>query len=166
MVLDVLEICKELAIVKYYEELHGNHRNQNLAEKKTSCNENIGTYCKRYVELTNLQYCPALYESFMREDLRIIVTRWRMSCINLAIETGRYEGKVYEERLCMFCDIVEDEHHAIFICKAYTRIRNNYKNLLEENPSVNQMLNPKSKEMAINVGMFLKLIEAERESLL
>ena len=166
VVLDVLEMCKELEIVKYYEDLHNSHRSENLAERKTSCTNAVGTYTKRYVELTNLQYCPALYESFMREDLRIIVTRWRMSCIELAIETGRYEGKLREERLCVFCDTVEDEHHAIFICKAYNSIRSNYKSLLERYPSVHQILNPTSKEMAVNVGMFLKLIEAERESLL
>ena len=166
VILDVLELCKELTIVKYYEELHNNHRNENLAERKTVCTNAPGTYCRRYAELTNLDYCPALYESFMREDLRIIITRWRMSCIDLAIETGRYDGKPREERLCMFCDVIEDEHHAIFNCKAYNHIRDDYRTMLEDHPSIQHILNPKSEETATQVGMFLKLIEAERYSLL
>ena len=121
---------------------------------------------KRYAELTDLNYCPALYESFVREDLRIIITRWRMSCIDLAIETGRYEGKSREERLCLFCDVIEDEDHAIFRCKAYNNIRKDYQILLNENPSLKNILNPKTKETAYKVGLLLKQIEAERKLLI
>ena len=102
----------------------------------------------------------------MREDLRLIITRWRMSCLDLAIETGRYEGLAREDRLCVFCDAVEDEKHAIFDCRAYCTIRNNYKKMLEENSSVTLILNPKSTEMANSVGMYLKLLEEERKSLI
>ena len=48
------------------------------------------TYTKRYTELTGIKYCHALYETYLREDLRILITRWRMSCLQLEIETGRY----------------------------------------------------------------------------
>ena len=166
IILDVLEMCKELEIVRYYEALHNEHSDQNLAEKKVSCTESERTYSKRYRDLTDLQYCPAIYESFMREDLRIIVTRWRLSCYDLAIETGRYEGTAREERLCLFCDVVEDEHHAIFDCKAYDTIRTEYQDMLREFPTVKDILNPKTKEMANDVGRFLKLIEAERKLLI
>ena len=166
VILDVLELCKELAIVKYYEQLNGSHRTHNLAEKKLSCMNNPGTYSKRYTQLSDLKYCPAIYESYMREDLRIIITRWRMSCFDLAVESGRYEGLAVEDRLCSFCEVIEDEKHAIFDCKAYDSIRSNYKKMLEENPSVKHILNPKSRELADNVGMYLKLIENERKSLI
>ena len=85
IILDVLELCKELAIVKYYEDLSDDHRTQNLIEKRQSCANGMGTYSIRYTQLTDLNYCPAIYESFMREDLRILLTRWRMSCVDLAI---------------------------------------------------------------------------------
>ena len=166
VVLDVLELCKELTIVKYYQGLHDNHCSENLIAKKQSCTDAAGTYSKRYVDLTELKYCHAIYESFMREDLRIAITWWRMSCFDLAIETGRYEGTSREERLCPFCDVVEDEHHAIFECKAYDYIRNDFRELLDENPTVKQILNPRSKEMAEDVGKFIKHIEEERKSLL
>ena len=66
----------------------------------------------------------------------------------------------------MFCDVIEDEHHAIFDCKAYNHIRDDYRTMLEDHPSIQHILNPKSEETATQVGMFLKLIEAERYSLL
>ena len=166
IVLDVLEMCKDLAIVRYYEELSDNHRLQNLAEKKQCCTNATGTYSVRYTELTDLNYCPAIYESYMREDLRILLTRWRLSCFDLAIETGRYEGTEHSDRLCAFCDVLEDEHHAIYVCRAYDGIRNDYRDMLEMYPSVKQLLNPQSQEMAEKVGRLLKLIEDERKSLL
>ena len=166
IILDVLELCKELAIVKYYEDLSDDHRTQNLIEKRQSCSNGMGTYSIRYTQLTDLNYCPAIYESFMREDLRILLTRWRMSCVDLAIETGRYDGIEREDRKCVFCDVVEDEHHAIYLCRAYNTIRTDYRELLEIYPTVKQILNPQSKEMAEKVGMLLKLIEGERKSLI
>ena len=166
IILDVLELCKELAIVKYYQELNDNNRTQNFDEKKRSCANATGTYTTRYTELTDLNYCPALYESYMREDLRILITRWRLSCFDLAIETGRYDGTEAAERLCPFCDVVEDEKHVIYDCRAYNTLRNDYTELLETYPTVKQILNPKDKEMAEKVGMLLKLIEDERKSLI
>ena len=166
VVRDVLELCRELTIVKYYQNLHTEHRELNLDERKASAMNAPETYTKRYRDLTNLEYCSSLYDTFMREDLRIIITRWRLSCFDLAIETGRYHGTARENRLCVFCDVLEDEHHAIFDCSAYVSIREQYEDLLRDNPSVNEILNPKSKEMATSVGTYLKLIEAERKSLL
>ena len=166
IVRDILELCKELSIVKYYQNLHTEHKELNLDERKASVMNSPETYTKRYRELTNLEYCSALYDTFMREDLRIIITRWRLSCFDLAIETGRYHGIARQDRLCVFCDVLEDEHHAIFDCTAYVSIREQYQDLLQDNPSVNEILNPKSKEMTTSVGTYLKLIEAERKSLL
>ena len=166
IILDVLEVCKELDIVKYYEELSDDHRTQNLLERKESCSNATGTYSTRYTQLTDLAYCPALYESFMQEDLRILITRWRMSCVDLAIETGRYEGTEHDERVCVFCGVIEDEQHAIYHCRAYNTIRNDYRDLLEECPTVKEILNPQNRETAEKVGMLLKLIEGERQSLI
>ena len=166
IILDVLEMCKELEIVKYYRELQDNNRIQSLIEKKESCADATGTISIRYAELTDLRYCPAIYESYMREDLRILITRWRMSCFDLAIETGRYDGTERSERLCVFCDVVEDEQHAIYHCRAYNTIRNDYIEFLDLYPTVKQFLNPLNIEMAEKAGMLLKLIEEKRKSLI
>ena len=102
----------------------------------------------------------------MREDLRILITRWRMSCFDLAIETGRYERTQHDERVCLFCGVIEDEQHVIYHCQAYNTIRNDYRDLLEKCPTVKEILNPQNRETAEEVGMLLKLIEKKRHSLI
>ena len=159
IVLKVLELCKDLTIVRYYRNIRDDNRKSNMDEKLDCAKTAVETQTKRYNELTNLQHCNAIYDTFMREDLRIVITRWRLSCFDLAIETGRYNGTAREDRLCSFCDVIEDEHHAIFQCAAYRTIREEFKNLLQENPTVNKILNTTTKEMAEKVGKYLKLIE-------
>ena len=166
IVLKVLELCKDLTIVRYYQNIRDDNRKSNMGEKLDCANTATETHTKRYKEFTNLQHCNAIYDTFMREDLRIVITRWRLSCFDLAIETGRYNGTAREDRLCSFCDVIEDEHHAIFQCTAYDTIREEFKNLLQENPTVKKILNPTNKEMAEKVGKYLKLIENRRKELI
>ena len=116
--------------------------------------------------MTNFNYCSAIYEFNMKEDLRIIITRWRLSCFDLLIERGRYTGIPREDRLCSFCDVLEDECHVIFSCYAYKTIREQFTSMLQNNPTVEQILNPKDKDTATQVGTYLKLIEDKRKSIL
>ena len=81
------------------------------------------------------------------------------------IETGGYRQISRENRLCPFCDVLEDEEHAIYTCVAYESIRNQFKELLDDNPTVKKFLNPQDKDTATNVGTFLKLIEERRKGL-
>ena len=101
----------------------------------------------------------------MREDYRILITRWRLSCFDLKVETGRYRGIPREERLCPICNVLEDEDHVIFNCRAYESIRTQFTDLLEENPTTQDILNPQSKETAEKVGLMLKLIEEQRDDI-
>ena len=119
----------------------------------------------RYHTLTSNAYCSSVYDSFMKEEYRILITRWRLSCFDLKIETGRYKGIPREERVCPICDIVEDEEHVIFNCRAYNTIRTQFAELLEENRTIQDILNPKSKEMAEQVGLMIKLIEEQRRDI-
>ena len=50
-------------------------------------------------------------------------------------------------------------------CDAYKELRNDNKELLEANPSVKDLLNPKDKDTAYKLGCFLKQIEERRQSL-
>ena len=77
VVRDVLELCKELSIVKYYQNLQTEHNELNLDERKASAMNAPETHTKRYRDLTNLEYCSSLYDTFMREDLKI----YRMASI-------------------------------------------------------------------------------------
>ena len=165
IVCDILEMCAELDVVRYYNELTNRHCEDELQERKERMNEAESTYIKRYVDLTSQEYCHAIYESYLREDLRIIITRWRLSCIPLEVETGRYKGVERENRLCPFCNVLEDEEHALFHCEAYEEIRRNSRELLEENQTLKELLNPKDKDTAHRLGCYLKQIEVRRKSL-
>ena len=165
IVCDILEMCAELDVVKYYNELTSRHCEDEMQERKERMNEAESTYIRRYVDLTSQEYCHAVYDSYLREDLRIIITRWRLSCIPLEIETGRYKGIQRENRLCPFCDVLEDEEHALYHCEAYEEIRRNNHELLEDNQTLKELLNPKDKDTAHSLGCYLKQVEERRKSL-
>ena len=59
--------------------------------------------------------------------IRQQVTKFRLSNHKLAIEIGRHEGLLLEERFCPFCPTkVEDEAHFLFNCPVYSHLRNTY----------------------------------------
>ena len=165
IVCDILDMCSELDVVRYYNSLTDSHCAEEISERRERMNEAESTYVKRYKDITELKYCYPLYESFLREDLRLIITRWRLSCIPLKIETDRYKGIDRDKRLCPFCNVVEDEKHAVFICEAYEQIRTNYVELLAANTTIGEILNPRDFDTAHQVGCFLKQIEETRKSL-
>ena len=55
---------------------------------------------------------------------RAAFAKFRCGVAPLKIETGRYLGQAIEQRLCPFCDNVEDEMHVILYCPAYDTLRN------------------------------------------
>ena len=124
---NVIDLCKDLEIIRYYKQLSNTNKLDSIANRKLrvlNCNDSL---MKRFRDLTQTRYLPSLYDCYMNEELRTIVTRWRFSCHDLAIETGRYTGIVRHERLCCLCDVIEDETHAIFECKAFTEVREQFK---------------------------------------
>ena len=139
--------------------------NNDLQMKKNEVANSTETMKQRYLLLTGNVYCSAIYDSFMREDYRILITRWRLSCFDLQVETGRYRGIPREERVCPICNVLEDEEHVIFNCRAYDTIRTQFADLLEENATVKDILNPQRKDDAEKVGLMLKLIEEKRNDI-
>jgi hypothetical protein len=66
------------------------------------------------------------YLHFISNDqFRIVLTKFRLSSHDLAIETGRYENKPREERLCTYCRlrVIEDEYHFLLVCPNYYELR-------------------------------------------
>ena len=167
IVCDILDMCAaaDLEVIRYYNSLSDTHCDNDKKKRKERMLEAETTYIKRYREITNLQYCHSLYDSFLREDIRITITRWRLSCIPLLIETGRYKGVNREDRLCLFCNVIEDEEHAVYVCKAFKNLREGREELLDKNPSIGDLLCPKDKESAYEIGCFLKDIEKQRKKL-
>ena len=52
-----------------------------------------------------------------------------------------------EDRKCFLCDILEDEHHAIFVCPSFDFIRQEHRGLLEKYSSVIAILNPSPEDI-------------------
>lgn len=59
---------------------------------------------------------------------RSSISRIRLSAHKLAIESGRYNATIRNERYCNACKTgaIEDETHFLFQCKAYSHLRNSY----------------------------------------
>jgi len=63
---------------------------------------------------------------------RRLISRFRCGCHGLHVDTGRFgKGSEHcsrEDRVCLVCmsSSVEDEHHFLFDCPAYCRIRQQY----------------------------------------
>ena len=70
------------------------------------------------------------YSTILSKQLRICLSKLRMSSHNLRIEAGRYgRNKIIgSERYCLKCNThdIEDEYHFILICPLYSELRNTY----------------------------------------
>ena len=90
-----------------------------------------------------------------------MITRWRLSCHQLKIETARYKKPKppREERKCSICHVLEDENHALFLCRAHDWIRFQHRQTLEKYTNVTDILHPKSVEDANAIAKYLKDIE-------
>ena len=66
---------------------------------------------------------------------RSSLTKFRISAHRLKIETGRYERKPREERICQRCNNnqIEDEIHFLLACPNYTEARSNLTSFCEKN---------------------------------
>ena len=62
-----------------------------------------------------LQNIPIRYRSAF--------AKFRCGVAPLKIETGRYERKELNERLCINCDNLEDEKHVLLKCPLYEDLR-------------------------------------------
>ena len=154
-------------IVNYYQNLQAKNKETNSDARRERITSSERTMTKRYKDITNLQYSDILYNSFMIEKSRVMITRWRLSCHQLRIETGRYERPklTRDERTCTICNIVEDEHHALFDCSAHTFIRLHYVDILSRYTTVQTILNPISTDDANKIGKYILEIERNMEVL-
>ena len=61
--------------------------------------------------------------------------------------------------------MLEDEHHALFICTAHTFIRARYTELLSTYATVPSILHPKTVEDANTIGNYIRDIEKNMDQL-
>ena len=79
---------------------------------------------------------PAAAMELHDAKLRAELIRFRLGAHGLRVVTGAWKdgGRIdRRQRLCKCCcmDIVEDEHHVVFECHAYTHIRTKYQDLFQ-----------------------------------
>ena len=55
---------------------------------------------------------------------RAAFAKFRCGVAPIRIETGRFENLDLSQRLCHFCNVVEDETHVILNCSLYEDLRN------------------------------------------
>ena len=107
----------------------------------------------------------SIYSSFINDYYRKIISRWRLSNHTLKIETQRYTRPKTprNERVCSFCNTLEDEQHVVFDCPLYHNIRRKYEPTLT-NKQITDILNP-SYECITSIASLLYDIEKERKNL-
>ena len=163
----ILELCKDLDIVRYYENLSDGIDNRSREKMKNDIVGATTTHCKRYRELTDVQYVDAIYGQFLREDKRIAITKWRLSSHDLHIEKGRYTSPITprEERTCSRCpSCVEDEDHVLFQCPLYESVRVKFRDTFMKLRTVHAVLNPMDTQDASVVGEILLQIDKIRKA--
>ena len=88
----------------------------------------------KYAEYLSMVVCMAN---------RVLLTRFRCGCHGLHIDTGRWVGLDRKDRLCQVCNSgqdVEDEHHFLFDCPAYSYIRLKHMHVFEQVCTVPEFL--------------------------
>ena len=80
----------------------------------------LRTYCLFKTTYETETYCKII----MPLRHRSAFAKFRCGVAPLRIETGRYENKPLEERICPFCDEIENETHVLFNCYLYDDFRN------------------------------------------
>lgn len=165
VVKSIWELCDRNEDTKqfteYYKFLEKDNRHNNINSKRNNINNSTNTMDKRYIELIGLNHCHTLYNSTLIDSKRKIITRWRLSCHKLKIETGRYTSPKTprEERKCAMCDVLDDEQHALYRCTAHRLIRARFQDLLTKKKCVMELLNPSSIEEATMIAEYLVAIE-------
>ena len=163
----IVDLYRELPMFSYYDELNTEILSVSMSERFERSVAATATYSSRYHDLIDTQYNHIIYDSYLPEYCRRTITRWRLSCHGLRIETGRKETPKVPRmlRLCSICPEVEDEKHVIFDCSLYSSIRSRFSEHLEVYPTVQRIFNPVNYNDALVLGNFLNEIENLRKSL-
>ena len=87
--------------------------------------QDIGNKLRTYKLFKN-EYGTEMYlNTNISHRYRSSFAKFRCGVAPLAIETGRYENKNINERICFICkDKIEDEKHVILQCPLYADLRN------------------------------------------
>ena len=162
IVKDVVKLCENDEMICYYKRLNDNNYERDIKTRAERIINSTASMCKYYVEMNFIPY-SCIYNSFVNDYHRAIISRWRLSNHDLRIEKWRYSGVEREDRKCDFCNVVEDEEHVIFMCPRYNDIRINYQTLLRKNNNIKLFLSPSYTDIR-ETSELLHEVEAFRKS--
>ena len=152
---------QHLRICEYYNNIPEDNYAKDVSQRTVTLETSSKSLDVRYRELIGLQENHCLYDSFVSDACREVITRWRLSSFDLAIETGRHTRQRIErvDRVCKTCLIMEDEDHVLFACPIYAQIRSNHQQFFAKHNSVKKFLNPTSREVLYETSGILQEIE-------
>ena len=164
IVKQMITYCKDLPICEYYNKLINTNKTDNINNRRQRVVNSQSSMDIRYTSLCDENFI--IYNSFLPEKYRITLTRWRLSCFKLRIETGRYDNTSRNDRLCRKCDLlqIEDEEHVLIECSYYNNIRATYNNILAKYESAKDILNPKSTHDASMIAKYIIAIEKRHDT--
>ena len=131
----ILQLCHDTSFIRYYMGLDENNGTSDIEEREHRIQHSTNSMCIYYRNMNFDQKLSCIYSSMTNDYYRYIITRWRLSNHDLKIETGRYTKPMTPraERKCDLCNVIEDEHHVVFVCPTYDTVRNGHETLLSSN---------------------------------
>ena len=104
-------------------------------------------WLEKIKELPKLRLYKEIKRNFSTENYikmnipkyhRSILAQFRCGILPIRIETGRYRGEAWDERLCIFCssDEIEDECHFLLNCTQYSNLRSELYTCIGCNPTL------------------------------
>ena len=118
LVKSIMNLCYNTSIMEYYISLNANNRSLNMRDREMKIFNSNSSMLQYYSSIVNVIEKCSIYNNFIDDRKRTVITRWRLSNHKLFIETGRYSNPPIprNDRICVMCNILEDEFHAIFKC--------------------------------------------------
>ena len=162
------EKCQKIKEVKQYKHIIKdslNDYNKNLILNKIK-NLNGSNKIYLYKFLKQNENEMEYYLSHPDKNVRLILTKFRLSEHKLVIKISRNLKIPRDQRLCAICNVLEGEFHFFFECKRNTNNRNIlyqyfqniYSNFLELNheEKLTKILNPSTPEQIRTVMSFIR----------
>ena len=159
IVVSIMRICQGCPMLMYYESLHNHHGDDDMKDRELRIQSSTLSSLVYYSAM-NFSSKSMIYQSFMDDEKRAVISRWRLSNHRLKIETLRYHRPLIQrkDRLCDVCGVLDDETHAVYECIRYNIIREKYVALLTKLDSIQKFLNPGVEDM-LRVASFLMEVE-------
>ena len=93
-----MHYCDALPICDYYMQLSDQSKQNNLKNRNDKVKDSYTTMDTCYTAVCSDN--SIIYSSFFYEKFRIVLTRWRLSSIDINIEKGCHQNIPRHRRLC------------------------------------------------------------------